>query len=171
VNLTKVLIILLALVIYTNYENYFKVDPQKLYREIKNLQTNIVREQNILDSNNTKKSLSLKKYHEMMFNAKQFNYSQAMGQLQNQINDAAKDNCKVKYVKWAQVPNTKDWYEELRVNTSLECSPKKLFIMTNKIKKNKILYRIENFRIVRNIKKEFLNINFQLIAFREKNES
>ncbi len=166
----KILILLVILIIYTNYENYVKVDVQKLYREVSSLKTNIDREVKISKENFTKESLALD-LKKVTFDAKEYSYSQAMGEMQNQINEALKESCSVKHIKWAQVPNTKEWYDKLRMNISLQCKPKELFIATNRLKSNKILYSVENFRASKDRRKEILNINFQLVAFRTNHES
>lgn len=161
----KILLLLIVLIFYVNYENYMKKDTSKLHREIATLKANIKREQKIQDDNLTKKSLQVE-YEKIAFNGKKYTYSKAMGRMQNQINKAAKGSCTVKRIKWAQVANTKGWYDKLRMNLSLSCSVKNLFIFTNKLKKLNEIYVIENTRITRDTKRSLLNINMQLAAFR-----
>lgn len=169
-DLKKILVLLTALIIYVNYENYFKVDTQKLYREIANLKVNIEREKDLQKTKNTKESLLID-YDKITFDGKKYNYSQAMGAMQNQINSAAKDICNIKRIKWAQVATSKGWYDKLRMNIALSCKPKELFMFTNRLKSNKVLYSVENFRVSKDRRKEILNIAIQLVAFRRENES
>ena len=169
-DMKKILVLLTTLIIYTNYENYGKVDISKLHREEANLEKNIKREIQIQKAKHTKESLLIKQ-EQIAFNAKKYSYSKAMGEMQNQINESAKDNCTVKRIKWAQVPTTKEWYSKLRMNLSLSCKPKELFIFTNNLKNKATLYNIENLRISKDRRKTLLNINMQLVAFRINDES
>lgn len=164
-DIKKVLVLLITLVIYTNYENYFKEDVQKLHRQVSTLKTNIAREEQIQKDKHTKESL-LVDYDKVVFNAKSYSYSKAMGEMQNQITDAAKDVCTIDLVKWAQVPSTKEWYDKLRMNVSVSCKAKELYTFTNRLKEKSTIYKIENFRITKNRREELLNINLQLVGFR-----
>lgn len=164
-DIKKILILLIVLVIYINYENYFKRDTSKLHRQIGALQANIMREEEIEKSSHTEESLLIN-YDEIVFSAKKYSYSKAMGEVQNQIADSAKNICKIKKINWAQVPSTKEWYDVLKMNISLSCTPKNLFILTNRLKDKDILYVVENFRIQKDRKESVLGISLQLVAFR-----
>jgi len=164
-NMTKVIVLLIALIIYTNYENYIKKDTSKLHREILSLQTNIAREADIEKHHYTKDSLLLD-YSKLTFDGKKLSYSQAMGKMQNQLASSAKGICDVKRIKWAQVPSQDGWYDKLRMNVSLSCSPNNLIKFTNSLKKKPTIYNVENFRVTRDRLKPLLDINVQLVAFR-----
>jgi len=152
-------------IVYINYENYMKKDSSKFYREIATLKANIKREKQIQDDNQTKEYLRVN-YNRIAFDGKKYSYSKAMGEMQNQINKAAKDTCDVTRIKWAQVANTKKWYDKLRMNVLISCSVKSLFLFTNRLKKSGMIYVTENMRVTRDTKKSLLNINMQLVAFR-----
>ena len=161
----KLLALLIVLIVYTNYENYFKEDIPKLHREVANLETNIKREAQIQKDKHTKETLALD-YDKFVFSSKKYSYSKAMGEMQNQITEAAKDTCTINSVKWAQVPSTKEWYDKLRMNVSISCKPNDLFVFTNALKENPYLYSVENFRVTKDRNKARLNITMQLVAFR-----
>lgn len=161
----KILLLLIAFIVYTNYENYYKEDVSKLHRQIANLKTNIEREVEVQKENHTKESLLID-YSEVTFDGKKHNYSQAMGEMQNQINEAAKDVCTINTLKWAQVPSTEEWYDKLRMNLSLSCKPKDLFIFADRLKEKPTIFTVENFRVTKDKRKTLLNINLQLVAFR-----
>jgi len=163
--MTKLLVLLIAFIIYTNYENYIKEDTNKLHREILSLQTNIARETDIAKHHYTKKSLLLD-YSKLTFDGKKQSYSKAMGAMQNQLASSAKGLCDVKRIKWAQVPSRDGWYDKLRMNVSLSCTPNNLIKLTNSLKKKPTIYNVENFRVSRDRRKPLLNIAIQLVAFR-----
>jgi len=164
-DMKKVLVLLSVLIIYTNYENYFKPDISKLHRQIATLKTNIKREIQIQKDDHTKESLFIN-YNNVTFNGNKYSYSKAMGAMQNQINEAAKDVCTVNRITWAQVPTKKEWYDRLKMNLSIFCKPKDLLTFTNRLKDKKTIYRIENFRVTKDIKKAILRLNIQLVAYR-----
>lgn len=161
----KVLLLLIAFILYINYENYLKPDMQKLHRQEISLKTNIARERDVQDHNYTKESLLLN-YDNITFSAKKYAYSKAMGIMQNHIYAAAKGGCSVTSVKWAQVPNTKDWYDKLKMDIRLTCKPDQLLEFTNKLKMRELIYVVENFRVSKDRKKPLLHITAQLIGFR-----
>ena len=65
----KLLALLIVLIVYTNYENYFKEDIPKLHREVANLETNIKREAQIQKDKHTKETLALD-YDKFVFSSK-----------------------------------------------------------------------------------------------------
>jgi len=164
-NMTKVLVLLIALIVYINYQNYIKEDSQKLHREILSLQTNIAREIDIEKQHYTEQNLSLD-YSQLMFDGKKYSYSQAMGAMQNELTASAKGLCSVKQMKWAQVPSHDGWYDKLRMNVSISCTPNNFMKFSNAMKKNSILFKIETFRATRDRNEPSLNLNIQVVAFR-----
>lgn len=164
-DLKKILVLLVVLIVYINYENYIKSDVSKLYTKIAGLQASIKREVEVRKEHYTKESLLLN-YDKVAFNGKNFSYSQAMGAMQNKISTAAKDLCDVKSIKWAQVPTSKEWYDKLRLNVSLSCTPKNLFLLTNKLGAEDTIFVVENARFTRDRNSPKLNINMQLVSFR-----
>ena len=92
-----------------------------------------------------------------------------MGIMQNDINSANKDLCKVKNIKWAPVPTSQRWYDKLQMNVNLSCSPKAFFQAINRLNRKK-LYIVKNLHIYKSDIKKNLNITMKLIAFRIKNE-
>lgn len=161
----KILVLLIALIIYVNYINYMKIDISKLYSKIRTLKSNIDREIEVHKGKYTKESLKVD-YENVAFDGKKYSYSKAMGAMQNIINESAKDVCDVKRIKWAQVPTTKAWYDKLRMNVSISCTPKNMRIFTNKLAKADTIFVIENIRITKDRNKDTLNSNIQLVSFR-----
>ena len=168
-NSKKLLVFLTAFIIYINYENYIKIDTQKQHRQIATLKSNIHREEEILKSNYKPKDL-LVDYDKIAIDGDKYTYSQAMGKVQNQITKASKDICSVKSIRWAQSPTTKEWYDKLRMDVFLKCSPKNLHLLTNRLKDKSIIYNIDSFKAYRgkgkDIKKELLGVKVQIVAYR-----
>ncbi len=166
IDIKKLLTLLIGLVLYINYQNYLKPNTKKLRTQNQTLKTNTAREIEIQNKSHTKKSLALT-YGKILFDGKKYSYSKAMGEMQNHIYAAAKGGCEVRSVKWAQVPNTKLWYDKLRMNTRLNCTPKQLLSFTNRLKNKKVIYLAENFTAQRYRKKPYLDVRLQLIGFRK----
>jgi hypothetical protein len=165
----KVLFLLLSLVVFVNYINYLMPDRDKLHKQIELLSYKIDKENKLNQKKLDTKQLQLP-LDTLFYDGKKFNYSQAMGDFQESISNAAKDVCILKYIKWAQVPLSTNWYDHLKINTSLECTPKDMFLFINKLRKNEKLYNIKNFTIYRMPSKPMLQINMQLIAYRMHHE-
>jgi hypothetical protein len=161
----KILVLLVAMLLFVNYINYWMPDRDKLHKDILLLERKIKKEQELNQKKLDIKSLKLA-YDDYFFDAKKYNYSQAMGKFQEMINTSAKDRCKVTHLKWAQVPSSESWYERLKMNLSLECTPKDIFVFINTLRENKKLFYIENFHIVKS-RKENLQIRLQLVAYRK----
>jgi len=164
----KILTFLITLILYVNYENYIKEDTQKLYRTKSSLEMKINKELALQQQHISKDDLLLD-LDSLMFDSKTHSYSQAMGEMQKEIKLSAKDGCRVKKVRWAQVATNEDWYEKLRINVSLECQPNDIFKFNNNLKKSKKLYVIENFKISKDRRKEMLHFNMYVVGFRIKN--
>jgi len=165
----KLIIFIIALTVYINYNNYFKVDTIKKYESIAALKDRIAQEKSINKSNKNNMRAKLKvNFDTLMFQGKRFSYSQAMGNLQNQITKSAKDICHIKNIKWAQSAQNKLWYDILRINVVLECTPDHLLQFKNNLKAHKKLYKIENFRAIKN-RHQKLTLYFQVVAYRIKN--
>lgn len=169
-NMKKVLVLLVAVVIYLNYQNYIKPDLVKLNSKIENLETNIARELEVKKKDYKKELLEVD-YDKLFFNAKNHSYSKAMGEMQNYINNAAKGNCDVTSLKWAQVPSTTKWYDKLRINGRFNCKPDDLIAMTNKLKEKGLVFNMENFMAVKDRRKPYLIVSIQFVGYRIKNES
>jgi len=165
VNNTKILVLLIALVTYINYQNYFKVDIRHLAKKIDNLKSNIKREEKIKDENLSKNAFSLN-YENLFFNGKKESYSQAMGHMQKEVADALNGVCRIENIKWAEAPISYEWYDELAMNISLTCSPKNFLIAVNRFNKTKKLYKVKSITMRRNITKQKNIIFLKLLAFR-----
>jgi hypothetical protein len=165
----KILIFAIVLTLYVNYENYLRVDTHKKYAQITALKDRITQEKNL----NTKKAKDIQKnlkisFSSLMFQGKRYSYSQAMGVLQNQITKSAKDIAVVKRIKWSQTVKTKLWYDKLRIAVYLQCTPGNFVKFMDKLKSNRKLYKIENFRGYKD-RKNRVFLSFQIVAYRIKN--
>ena len=163
----KIVILLAILTIYINYENYFKEDTSRLYSQIESISIKVSQEENLSSSEKDfiKNNIDFKR---LVFLSKEYSYSKAMGEIQNQITNSAKDICITKKIKWAQTASSTQWYEKLRMNISLECSPKNFQKFINTLRDKEKLYNIENFRVSKHRKKDILNISLQLVGYRVK---
>lgn len=165
----KILILLIALTIYINYENYIKEDTDKLYRQINSLENKIKKEEDLI-TNRSKYADITKgiKLEDEFFEGKKLTYSKAMGELQNSINDSAKTFCKVKKIKWAQISRSENWYEYLRMDVSIECKADEFMKFVNELRERKKLIKINALKIQKDKKEDILNITFQITGFRNK---
>lgn len=165
-NQQKILTLLFILVVFVNYENYFKPNIQKMYSKI-NLLENRIFQEKILYKNISQEDLNISvNYKNMMYNGQKYTYSQAMGKFQEDITKATKGFCKVEKILWAQVSTTETWYEKLRINLFLNCSPDALHQTANNLKSQGKLYYSENFLALKLQKKNTLKVKVQLVAFR-----
>ena len=166
----KVLILLVALVMFVNYINYILPDRSKQFAKITLLEKKIKKEMLLNEQKIDPDALRIEK-DELFFNGKKLNYSQAMGKMQEFINESAKDLCSVKRLKWAQVPISEKWYDILRIDLALRCSAKDLFVFVNRLRSSQKLFTVENFRIMKSRRNESLQIALQLSAYRKKDEA
>ncbi len=165
----KLLILLFSFVLFVNYINYMMPDRDKLHKKIELLSHKIDKEKRLGSQKPDMKQLQLP-FETLFYDGKKFNYSQAMGDFQERITNAAKDNCTVKRLKWAQVPLSTKWYDVLKIDTALECTPKNMFLFINKLRKNGNIYNIRNFTIYKMRNKPMLQLHMQLISYRVHHE-
>ena len=165
----KLLLLLFSVVIFVNYINYMMPDRAKLHKKVELLSYKIDKENRLGSAKPDIKQLQLP-FKRLFYDAKKFNYSQAMGDFQEQITKAAKDNCTIKHLKWAQIPLNKKWYDVLKIDTTLECTPKNVFLFINKLRKNNKVYNIHNFSIYKTASKTELMLRMQLISYRIHDE-
>lgn len=140
-------------------------DRDKLHKKIELLSYKIEKENHLGSAKPDMKELELP-LATLFYDGKKFNYSQAMGDFQESITRAAKANCTIKRLKWAQVPLSAKWYDVLKIDTALECTPKNVFLFINKLRKNSKIYNIKNFTIYRMRNKPMLQLHMQLISYR-----
>ncbi len=137
----------------------------KLHSKIELLTYKIEKENRLNTQKPDIKKLKLP-FKTLFYDGKKFNYSQAMGNFQELITKAAKDNCTITHLQWAQVPLSTKWYDVLKINTTLRCSPKKMFLFINKLRKNNKIYNIKNFTIYKLQNKPMLQLYMQLVSYR-----
>jgi hypothetical protein len=159
----------LSLVVLINYINYILPDRDKLNQQITLLEKKIKKQEKLNTQHINIKDLNVS-HSRLFFSGKQYNYSQSMGLMQKIITKSAKNNCSVSRIKWSQVPQTQEWYESLKMNVTLECSPDGVYQFVNTLREEKTLFVTKNFRVNKLKKKNKLLLRFQLIAFRKKNE-
>jgi len=162
----KILLLLIMLVVFINYNNYILPNRDKQYSHLIYLNQKIEKEKKLNIQKIDPKKLQLP-YDSMFFDGKKLNYSQAMGKLQNLINKNAKGLCKIIHLKWAQAPLSKDIYIPLRINASFECHPKMFYKFLNKLRTKPYLIITKNTKIFKLKRKNTLNINVQFIAYRK----
>lgn len=165
----KLLLLLFSFVVFVNYINYFMPQRDQLHEQIELLTYKIDKEKKL---NNTKLNIKQLKlpFKTLFYNGKKFDYSQAMGDFQQSITNAAKNVCTIQRIKWAQIPLSTNWYDILKINTDLDCTPKNMFLFIDKLRKNGKIYNIENFKIYKMQYSPMLQVRMQLIAYREHNE-
>lgn len=165
----KLLLLLLSFVIFINYINYFMPNRDKLHNKIELLSYKIKKENKLNNQKTDIKKLKLTVKNKF-YNGKKYNYSQSMGKSQEIITKSAKNNCMIKHLKWAQVPLSTKWYDVLKIDTTLECTPKKMFIFINKLRNSGKICNIKNFTIYKMRNKPKLQLRMQLISYRIHNE-
>ena len=165
----KLIPLLLVMVAYVNYTNYFKVDQNKLIAKIKILKVKVQKEVDIGETYKDKSSLEKLKnnfyYKKFMLDDK-LKYSKAMGKLQNIISSSIDSSCKIKNIKWGTSAKTSTWYERLRMNVMMECSPKGFIVFKDNLNKTNKIYKFENFQIRRMDKDKKLSITYQFIGYK-----
>lgn len=165
----KFLLLLLSFVIFVNYLNYMMPNRDKLHKKIELLSYKMDKEKRLGSTKPDMKTLQLP-FERLFYDANKFNYSQAMGDFQEHITKAAKESCTIKYLKWAQVPLSTKWYDVLKIDTALECTPNKMFLFVNTLRKDAKLYNIKNFTIYKMRNKPMLQLHMQLTSYRIHNE-
>lgn len=168
-NNSKLLLLLISFVVYVNYTNYFLPNRSKLHMQIEVLNHMIARERKLNSEKLNTKKLQLP-YDKLFYDGKKLNYSQAMGDFQEKISDAAKNSCTVKRIKWAQVPLSTKWYDVLKMNLTLGCTPKNMFIFIDKLRKNDKIYNIHDLTVYKVPNKAELLLNMHLISYRIHHE-
>ena len=166
----KLLLLLLSSVVFVNYLNYMMPDDDKLHKKIELLSYKIDKEKRLGSVKPDIKQLQLP-FKSLFYDAKKFNYSQAMGDFQEQITKVAKDTCTIKRLKWAQVPLSTKWYDVLKIDTALECTPQKMFLFINRLRSKGKLQNIKNFTIYKMRNKPMLQLHMQLISYRMHHEN
>ncbi len=168
-NNRKFLLLLLSFVVFVNYLNYVMPNRNNLHDTIQLLSYKINKEKRLGNVKLNAKQLQLP-FKMLFYNGKKVNYSQAMGKFQEAITKAAKGNCTIRRLQWAQVPLSTKWYDVLKINTVLECKPRNMFVFINNLRKNDKIYNIKNFSIYNMHTKQMLQLNMQLISYRIHNE-
>ena len=165
----KLLFLLFSVVIFVNYINYMMPNRDRLHKKIELLTYKIDKENRLGNATPNMKQLQLP-FKALFYDGKKINYSQAMGDFQEAITKATKGNCEIKHLKWAQVPLSRKWYDVLKIDTALECTPRNLFIFINKLRKNSKIYNIVNFTIHKMRNRPVLQLHMQLMSYRIHHE-
>jgi len=165
----KFLFLLLSFVLLVNYINYMLPNRDRLNREKELLERKIAKEHKLNAQHIDSKKLILP-YKKYFFDEKKYNYSQAMGKFQEIITKSAQKQCKITSLKWAPVPTSQDWYDRLKINLSLECKPKNMFLFINKLRENPELFYVQNLKLFHQRNKTELRVNMQLVAYRKHHE-
>jgi len=163
----KVLILLFSFVVLVNYINYFSSDRDKMYKKIVLLDNKIEQQKKLVNSKIDIHDLN-KSHDEYFFNGSHLSFSQSMGYLQKNIHASAKNNCTVENLKWLQTPQSNKWYDSLKMDVTLKCMPKDIFLFINKLRKKNKLFIVNNFSATKMKKSKKIYIRFQLVSFRKK---
>lgn len=163
----KLIVLLIALVALVNYTNYFQKDISKSTKEIALLEQKIAFEEYVSHSGFNEQNLS-NELGEIFYDGAKMGYSEAMGAFQNTINEAAKNNCTVERINWAQVPTTKEWYDKLRMGIVLSCSPDELAHFYNNLKADPKLFIFENLSITKVQRADKIRVTGNLLGFRSQ---
>ncbi len=161
----NILLFVATLTLLVNYNNYLLPNRDKIDNTITLLEHKIKKEQAILQRKIDPSQLH-NKYQGVFFEASSYSYSQAMGELQNMINKSAKNECSVEQIQWAQVPQTTQWYQPLKINLSLKCSPEGVFHFINNLYKYKKLIYFDYFKMFKPRRDQKLIVATNIIAFR-----
>jgi len=170
-NFKIILPFLIILTLWINYTNYYALDKNKIISKISLLEDRIVRENHITDIYRNKTLLKELKqsynYYDMMF-PKKLSYSKTMGQVQQMLNSSIDKHCKINDIKWGKSAPTKLWYEKLRMNVKMHCTPNGFVTFNDNLNTHKKIHAFENFKIFRLDKTKNLMVSFQFIAYKLK---
>ena len=166
----NILILLIALIVLINYNNYILPNRDKLHTTLELLKQKISKEEHIISEKIDPKNL-FNPYKDVFFSGKQYTYSNAMGELQKMINESADGLCTINQIHWAQIPVSSNWYDRLKMQLRLECHPDNLVKFINNLYKNKKLIYTEHFRLMKQRKKNTLSLLMDVIAYRSKNDA
>jgi len=161
----KALLLVVSVLLLVNYINYFLPDRDAISNKIFLLEEKIAKEHMLKDMNITEEKLKLQ-INDLFFDGDKLNYSMAMNTLQQIVNDASKDNCKIDNIYWQQSAGSKEWYETLQLDLFLECSPKGLFMFFNSLREERKLLKIEALKVAKANKRPILKVQMKVKAYR-----
>jgi Tfp pilus assembly protein PilO len=164
----KLLALLIGLVLFVNYQNYWAPNREKLSREIGLLKAKIEREEKLNATKIDPKKLELP-WKRLFFDGKKLNYSQAMGALQKMLQSSA-GSCEVVRLTWAQVPAKAERYDRLQMSLALRCPPRELFAFVNRLRTKGKLIRLQDLRLMPTRDRKRLQLNARIIAYRMHDE-
>jgi len=173
----KLLVLLMVLTLYVNYNNYLKKDTKKLFNQITYIKSKIEKEKQFNKDVSVEKNFSIDQnssYISLFYNGAKFSYSQSMGEMQDDIEKSLPKHCKILNIQWRQTASSKDqWYDTLRFNLTLFCkTPNKFISFQNSLKERKKLFNYEIIRLSRSKKsrrfriEEGIKIHTQILGYR-----
>ena len=170
-NFKMILPFLVILTLWINYTNYYALDKDKITSKISLLEDRITRETHLTDVYSNKILLEELKqsynYYSMLFPNK-LSYSKAMGEVQQMLNSSIDTHCKIDDIKWGKSAVNTLWYEKLRMNVRMHCTPNGFVAFNDKLNTHKKIHTFENFSIIRIDKTKNLMVSFQFIAYKLK---
>lgn len=166
-NNKKLIVLLFAITIYINYNNYISIDTKKLSQDIAFIKTRIEKEKEFAKTEIKEiKQIEVKK----LFFPSNSSFSQTMGNFQNLIERNLK-NCKIKGTRWqTDTIFKKKWYSPLSIKLSAECKPTDIIKFQNALSSTK---KFITYQSIRMSKKNYSNnISFvtEIRAYRLNNE-
>jgi hypothetical protein len=176
----KLLVLLMVFTLYVNYTNYFEKDRKKLFNQIIYMESKIEKEKQFNKNVSLKQTSSIDKnssYLSLFYDGEKFSYSQAMGEMQDDIEKSLPKNCKISNIQWRQTASGKEqWYDTLRFNLTLFCkTPNNFISFQNTLKERKKLFNYELLRLSRSKKsrrfriEEGIKIQAQILGYRVRN--
>ena len=170
-NSKKVLVLLVALIVYVNYVMHFKKDVTKIEKQIVAIEQRIVKEERLTKEKDKYKDInSTKDYKHLFYNGKKLSYSEAMGAFQQDIQASAKEaKCTILNTRWLDMPMNNDrWYELLSLKISLSCTPVQFIDFQNHSRKKSKLFVFNQLNLYKDRRKNLLRISVTATAYRSK---
>lgn len=165
-NIKKLLVLLVALMIYINYQNYISQDTTKLYHQALMLHDKIETQKTLSTTQVDGAQVLNTKLHNYFYDSTKQSYSQAMGAMQEHITRSAKDICEEPSINWAQSPQGNAKFEKLRINFALRCDASMFNNFIAKLKAHNKIYTIENLAISKDERKNRLIVSMQIVGYR-----
>jgi hypothetical protein len=150
---------------------HFKKDIIKLERNIVNTENRILKEKKLFEEKKKYSDINVTKdYTYLFFDGTKLSYSTAMGEFQQLLGVISKEtNCTVLNTQWQDMPmNKKVAYDVLSLKLFFQCKPKSFITFQNHLRKTSKLFVFDQLKLIKNRRKNVLNINATVYAFRSK---
>lgn len=168
----KLLLFLLVLVLYVNYNNYFKEDNHKLSQRIETTKERTQRERDFsLNSKNDKEDNRSKDYGYLFVKANKESYAQSMGKFEKKIEKISKGFCEIASTRWKEMPLKKEsWYDVLGLKISFHCTPQNFMKFQNRLRQEREIFYFNQFNIYKDRRRNYLTIATEVFTYRIKKD-